>query len=287
MLIQYKVTLKALRPLHWPHFAGGRVRGAFGRALRQAACITLAADCRGCPLRNTCAYGQVFDPAAPTQALHPSFRDGIAAYVIQPPALGAHTMQPGDKCEFLLRLLPPATAHQSLLKLTLKAAVETHLFSPGDCALESLEIQSISLAEQAPASQRIALQWHTPLRLQQQGKPLNEGRQLDALVLVRAVLRRQLQWNQLSGQAAQPAEPFLQAATQCVLDARQLQWHEISRYSNTQSQKLPLDGLIGSAVLTGPAGALQTLQPLLQLGELLHIGKATVFGLGHYQMRVD
>jgi CRISPR/Cas system endoribonuclease Cas6 (RAMP superfamily) len=116
---------------------------------------------------------------------------------------------------------------------------------------------------------------------------LKDGRQLDALVLVRAVLRRQLQWNQLSGQAAQPAEPFLQAAMHCVLDAGQLQWHEISRYSNTQSQKLPLDGLIGTALLTGPAGALQTLQPLLQLGELLHIGKATVFGLGCYQMRVN
>ena len=185
------------------------------------------------------------------------------------------------------RLNTTANAHQSLLKLTLKAAVETHLFSPGDCALQGLEIQSISLAEQAPASQRISLQWLTPLRLQQQGRLLTNGKQFDASILVRAALRRQLQWNQLSGQATQPAEPFLQAAMQCVLDAGQLQWHEISRYSNTQSQKLPLGGLIGTALLTGPAGALQTLQPLLQIGELLHIGKATVFGLGCYQMRVN
>lgn len=287
MLTQLNVTLKALRPLHWPHFAGSRLRGAFGRALRQASCITQAENCQGCPMRSSCAYGQVFDPATANTVLHPSFQDGIPAYVLQPPALGAQDMQPGDERQFSLRLLPPAMAHQRLLLHILREAIEKHLFSPGDCTLQNIEIQTISMAPQRAVSYRMALQWLTPLRLQHQGKPLTQGQQLDPRTLVQAAWRRQLQWQQLSGQSATAVEPLLQAADQCKLDTQQMQWHAISRFSNSQHQYLPLDGLLGSAVLTGPTAALQTLLPLLAIAELLHIGKATVFGLGRFQMRVD
>ncbi len=73
-------------------------------------------------------------------------------------------------------------------------------------------------------------------------------------------------------------------ANACTLDTRNLQWHDIQRHSGTQNQKLPLGGLIGSATLSGPDAALQTLLPLLQMGEQLHIGKETVMGLGRYQL---
>jgi len=45
-----------------------------------------------------------------------------------------------------------------------------------------------------------------------------------------------------------------------------------------------LGGLIGAATLSGPTAAMQTLLPLLQLGERLHIGKETVMRLGRYQL---
>ena len=287
MLTQLNVILKALRPLHWPHFAGGRLRGAFGRALRQASCITLAEDCQGCKLRSSCAYGQVFDPAKANKVLHPSFQDGIPAYVMQPPALGAQDMQPGDERQFSLLLLPPAAAHLSLLQHILREVVEKHLFNPGDCTLHDIEVQAVGVPLQRLVKHQIALQWLSPLRLQNQGQPMTRGQQLDPRTLVQAAWRRQLQYRQLSGQTATAVEPLLQAADQCLLDTRQLQWHAISRYSTRKNLYLPLDGLLGTAILTGPAAALQNLLPLLEMGELLHIGKATVFGLGRFQIRVD
>jgi hypothetical protein len=131
---------------------------------------------------------------------------------------------------------------------------------------------------------QITLRWLTPLRLQKQGKPIFKPQLLDATTLVRALVRRHLQWSQLSAQAPADTEPQIQSMGHCKLDTRNLHWHDIARYSGTQQGKLPLGGLMGSATLHGPAQALATLLPLLQRGEQLHVGKETVMGLGRYQL---
>jgi hypothetical protein len=291
-------TIEATQSVAWPHFAGSTLRGAFGRAFRQAACITGQDKCDGCPLRNSCAYGIVFDPAAPAQPLHPSFRDGMPRYIVQPPALGACQMPTGQTQNFDLLLLPGTQAHHGLIKHTLLSAVERELFAPGLfklLATQSSQIHVLSANTETPeqpnqANAHITLRWLTPLRLQHQGKPVFKAQQLDAHSLVRALLRRQLQWQQISSEKpeASPQKPsgleVLGHAQACILDTRNLQWHDIQRHSGSQNQKLPLGGLIGSATLSGPSAALHMLLPLLQLGEQLHIGKETVMGLGRYRL---
>lgn len=299
------ITLQATQALAWPHFAGSTLRGAFGRALRRAACITGQNTCTGCPLRNSCAYGVVFDPAAPAQPLHPSFRDGLPRYLVQAPALGAHQLTAGDSQTFGLLLLPGTHAHHSLIQHTLQRTVEQELMQAGMFKLLGTQTSQVPIAPFGDnttnttdttdtATAHITLRWHSPLRLQQQGKPVFKPQQLDALSLMRALQRRHLQWCQIAGQPAPvgPAANHTQvqtaatatAASACTLDTRHLHWHDLQRHSGTQNQKLPLGGLLGSATLSGPHAALQRLLPLLQLGEQLHIGKETVMGLGRYQL---
>jgi CRISPR/Cas system endoribonuclease Cas6 (RAMP superfamily) len=302
-------TIEATQTVAWPHFAGSTLRGAFGRALRQAACITGQDKCGGCPLRNSCAYGVVFDPAASAQPLHPSFRDGLPRYMVQPPALGACPLSVGETQSFDLLLLPGTQAHHGLIEHILRTAVEKELFQPGLFKLLGTQVsqdsvpQSLTLpqmpgsdnttpANTHPATTHITLRWLTPLRLQQQGKPVFKPQQLNAQGLVHALLRRQMQWQQITDQKPQasPAtstpeqQDPLRCAPACTLDTRLLQWHDIQRHSGTQNQKLPLGGLIGAATLSGPTAAMHTLLPLLQLGERLQIGKETVMGLGRYQL---
>lgn len=295
MLTDFHVTLQAQRPLLWPHFAGSRIRGAWGRALRQAACITNQPACNGCAVRSHCAYGALFDPGAPAQPLHPSFQNGIAAYLIQVPPLGARPLQPGDTTGFTLRLLAGAQPHHNLVEHALRDAVNQHLFKPGDCALQTIERHHLPLVdttlhttpETDPTTlSAIHIQWLTPLRLQHQGKPLFRPQDLSATTLASAAWRRYLQWCQLTRQAPAATQPPLHAAAQqCTLNTQALQWHDISRYSNTQQKHLPLGGLLGATLLTGPEHALQTLLPALRLGEQLHMGKETVFGLGQYRVQ--
>ena len=299
------VTFQANQMVAWPHFAGSTLRGAFGRALRQAACITGRSSCADCPLRNSCAYGVIFDPVAPAQPLHPSFRDGLPCYLVQPPALGACTLTAGQTQSFSLLLFPGTQVHHGLVEHILRTAVEKELLQPGLFKLLHTKVNHTPVAplhrgsnllvpSAAPpatlgsAPAQVTMRWHTPLRLQHQGKPVFKPTQLDATILVRALLRRQMQWQQITHQnpaeLATASQDLLASADSCTLDTRNLQWHDIERRSGTQGQKLPLGGLIGIATLQGPAAHLQALLPLLQLGEQVHIGKETVMGLGRYQL---
>lgn len=304
-LTRLTITLAATQTVAWPHFAGSTLRGAFGRALRKAACITGQPKCTGCPLRQSCAYGVVFDPVAPAQPLHPSFRDGLPRYVVQPPALGACQLHAGHTQSFNLLLLPGTQAHHDLVQHTLRRAVETELFAPGlfklmhtqnsqDAvpAIDPVPTEppqpSADTVTHSPAKGQVTLRWLTPLRLQVQGKPLFKPQQLNATALVNALQRRHLQWQQLTQPAplgSAPASPdWRELAQACTLDTHRLQWHDIQRHSGTQQQHLPLGGLIGSAVLSGPAPTLKQLLPLLQLGEQIHLGKEAIMGLGRYQL---
>lgn len=294
-LTRFSVRIEATRPVKWPHFAGSTLRGAFGRALRRAACITGRSQCTGCPVRAQCAYGAVFDPCAPSQPLHPSFNDGIPRYLVQAPSLGACQLGAGQAQHFALLLLPGTQSHHPLVAHTLKAATETELIQPGLFRLARLSVDAAPLT--LPALQRpppdiaapadivqTTLRWLTPLRLQAQGKPLFRPQQLDSAILLRALLGRYLQCCQITGQ--QPLDSTLAraAASACILDTRNLHWYDMLRHSSTQDKKLPLGGLMGSATWRGPRQALQVLLPLLHLGAQVHIGKEAVMGMGQYQV---
>ena len=60
-------------------------------------------------------------------------------------------------------------------------------------------------------------------------------------------------------------------------------WQAQARYSMRQQKRMDMDGLTGRFIIQGE---LAPLLPLLVLGEQLHCGKNTVFGLGRYQFRM-
>lgn len=297
-LLRYDMTLQVLRPLAWPHFAGSTLRGAFGRALRQAACVTGQAHCQGCPLRQQCAYGVVFEPAAPAQPLHPSFRDGIPRYVVQAPGLGAAALQSGQTLDWSLLLLPGAQPFTGLIEHTLRHGLGGHLLQAGHLHTQRIRPTPLDWpmgtsttspgATPEPPRQNAgnkgttAWQLHliSPLRLQRNGQPLRSGSELDTPGLVRAALRRQLQICQLARCTPPDPAPALAAATQCSIDTRQLRWHDMRRHSDRQDRHVPLGGLIGTLTLQGPPRAMATLQPLMALAQQVHLGKETIVGLG-------
>ena len=286
-ITRLEVTIKARKVVSWPHFSGSTLRGAFGRALRLASCMTGQPTCKGCQLRNGCAYGVVFDPAPPAEPLHPSFQDGVPRYMVQPPGLGACQLPAGQVQTFNLVLLPGAHTHLKLIEHVLKVAVEQELTQPNCFKLESINISQHHVDTLNAANvktEAITLRWHVPLRLQIQGKPISNPNGLNTNILIRAMLRRQLQWLQLTNQHQTPTSEQLNAAADCKLDISNLCWHDMRRFSGTQNDKIPLGGLIGSATVQGPAHALSKLMPLLRLCEQLHIGKETVMGLGRYEL---
>ncbi len=294
-LLQLTITIQAQQAIEWPHYSGSTLRGAFGRALRHAACITRKPDCKGCPLRKNCTYGVVFDPEAPVNRIHPSFQDGLPLYWLEPPSLGAAKLKPGQTISFKLVLMAAATKEAGFIENILKAAVEAELIDKGCFKLVQIQKQASEVplidgqllypdATNDAAGGTVVLRFQTPLRLQVAGKPIFTPSALSAELLFRAMIRRYLQWCQVSGLGAVNFQGLQLAAKACEADTSNLHWHDISRHSGQQNRTIPLGGLIGQLVLRGPRTALQALYPLLSFGQTLHIGKEVMVGLGQYQL---
>ena len=62
---------------------------------------------------------------------------------------------------------------------------------------------------------------------------------------------------------------------------RDLHWYDWERYSGRQEARMKMGGLMGG---TSFRGDLAPLWPLIAMGEHLHVGKGTSFGLGKYEV---
>jgi CRISPR/Cas system endoribonuclease Cas6 (RAMP superfamily) len=58
-----------------------------------------------------------------------------------------------------------------------------------------------------------------------------------------------------------------------------IRWRDWERYSARQDARMKMGGFVGEVEY---AGAIGEFVPLLKLGERVHIGKGTGFGLGRY-----
>jgi CRISPR/Cas system endoribonuclease Cas6 (RAMP superfamily) len=60
-----------------------------------------------------------------------------------------------------------------------------------------------------------------------------------------------------------------------------LRWYDWERYSGRQDTRMKLGGFIGRVTFSG---ALDYFWPYLSLGEFIHVGKGSSFGLGKYEI---
>ena len=63
--------------------------------------------------------------------------------------------------------------------------------------------------------------------------------------------------------------------------ASDIRWYDWKRYSTRQESWMTLGGIIGSVLYEGD---MSDFMPLLRLGEYIHVGKGTSFGLGKYEI---
>ncbi len=268
-------------------FLGNELRSAFGWALRRLSCLTAAPSCQGCPIRRRCAYGVVFDPEAPSAPLHPSLRDGIPAYVVEPPPYGPSATP--DSAIFALTLLPPAVPYASAIERALRRAWVDNPRLLGGCRANGpLERETLPPAAESAdedTGERLVLEFDTPLRVEQHGTVVADANRLRPADLARLLVRRLQQWDQLSGERLSPlaTDPALWQAI--TIETRGLFPIDLHRYSRSQGRSHPLGGLIGPLEVRGPRANLRALLPLLRHAEPLHLGKRTAFGLGRFHLR--
>jgi hypothetical protein len=308
-IARYRFTAVMRSALTLPDYAGSLLRGVFGHALRFIGCQTGMSVCTGCPSIQGCPYAEVFEPTLLGPAALAGARgtqSRAAPYIIEPPTQGPRTLLSGDELHFHMVLIGPGlrhlllvlTAWQRALRQGLGPSSATGTLVRVDRVDGEGRIEPIWSAEEpwikphSPlthaacyAGDTCTLEFITPLRIQRKGIALGPDA-LDAEALVSAITRR-LRWldSLYFGQRLPPLEPSVIQGWADTLDIEMtLAWRDLERFSRRQQQHTPLGGVVGEARLRHvPA----PLMHMLSLGQSVHIGKETVFGLGQYIVKAS
>lgn len=99
-IARYRFSFRLADDLRLPPYAGSTLRGVFGHALRQAACMTRKKECSGCPLLETCPYSRIF-ATPPSRLLSKSQQNNPPQpYIIEAPSDGIRHYRAGSLYQF-------------------------------------------------------------------------------------------------------------------------------------------------------------------------------------------
>ena len=298
-LARLHLTVRAEGPLQLPPYAGSMLRGAFGHALLALSPLPHT-DGKPCALHASCPYCQLFAaPPLPGHSLQ-KFSHMPQPYVIEPPTGGAQRLQAGQPFGFGLVLVGKALGLLPTVLQAWQRALRTGL-GPRHTSCTLLEVIDENCLQRSSEKrahlpnlnrsvpptpvlgEHATLHFHTPLRLQVQGKPVRAAQLTARDVFVALARRTQLLCDVHLGAAA-PQLDFAALSTQAAainLQGEGLRWFDWGRYSQRQQQEMQLGGLLGSVHLQGD---LAPFAQLLHQGQWLHVGKNATMGLGGYRL---
>ena len=296
-IARYQLNVTMLSPIKLPFFSGSMLRGALGHSLRKVSCITHKKSCLNCPVVTSCPYPEIYEPTAKPAEAVSGYTQLPALYVIEPPQCGEKTLHTGETFSFNMVLMGKAlkqlpliifawqkalqkglTPQQSKAQLTKVAHENDEGFKPV-WSIDQTQLEEHNQLISLPTlnTEKISLELHTPTRLQRRGKPVGPDK-LNARDLLAPLLRRQQLFSQLT--AGETAQTIRQQIDNTDINLEhQLKWVDWTRYSNRQQQKMALGGIMGKLTLQGDLAPYS--QPLA-LGQWLHVGKNTTFGMGRY-----
>lgn len=318
---QYVVQLVAKEPARLPPYAGSTVRGAFGQAIKELVCPRvenrLQGNCDRCGAAVDCLYSAFFE-TRPNEREENSLRYARLppAYCLDPaPSLVdrwiAGRSPPEQELaidesfhfELLffgranLRLLPRLIEILQRLaacglgagqaRFALKSVLsilpdEPPLFLYPQTACRAAENRTSwqdlhrSLP---PVPNTVTLQWLSPVRIKFRDCLLKH--QLPFQVLMERLCER-LDLVARTHCLSPPWDwqPLVEEARRVVVVENRLSWLELERRSK-KSGSMGIGGMMGTIAYVGN---LAPFWPLLWLGQVLHLGKFTVLGLGRYQL---
>ncbi|MFZ7108771.1 CRISPR system precrRNA processing endoribonuclease RAMP protein Cas6 [Avibacterium volantium] len=293
---RYELQFQVTQPFELPDYAGSTLRGGFGRALRKICCMTKLEDCKTCPLYRTCPYTNIFETPAPESHQIQKFSQVPNGYIIEPPSWGRKYYRLGEVLRFNLVLMGNLVEQLPLITFAFKRAGEYNI-AGGKAALSALSLlaekesipillddkiieHSTILTFPKKLSSNLELEILTPLRLQENGKPLTDK----TISLERFLISLAKRIALLCEFHYQPLNldfDSLIASIPQITQSRNLKWLDWARYSSRQQQKMKLGGLVGQWHLHNVP---EDWAKLLYLGQWLHNGKNATFGLGKYKI---
>jgi len=292
-----------------PPYKGSTFRGSFGGAFRRIACSMRQAECGNCMLREQCSYAYIFETAPPPDSKALSKYESIPRpFVIEPPLETKEDYFPGESLIFHLVLMGRGIRYLPYFIVVFREMGEAGIgrgrrpFTLEDVTAVGLEesqsiyssktntVQNLDLSfsgsqflNKLPDNvENIKIVFETPIRLKDGGKIAGRP---EFHIFFRQAMRRLSALSYFHHGETLEADyaGLSERARSISLIENSTSWHDWERYSRRQQQRMNLGGLVGTAVYEGK---MDEFLPWLFLGEQIHVGKNTVFGLGKYRISV-
>lgn len=299
-VVRYRWRYCVEQSVRLPPYLSSKWRGAFGRALKATVCLMPPhTPCLTCPLRQTCLYPLFFeDNLVPELARYTAPPRPFIVECGAPPDRAAvgETLELdmvliGAVNDYLMALIPAArragqygldVGRERVLLRLLEVLRQDGIdqwtpLAPSDGALPR---QVAPIPIPAPP-QRVRIEWVTPLRLKHRGRLVTPETFSLAYFIERLLARSRL-LEQFYGEGE--ADTTLTVVHDLPGERRrELRWREISHWSARQRALMKLGGVVGFMEINN-GERLTLVWPALWLGQWLHVGNNTSFGLGEYRL---
>ncbi len=268
-MIRYHKIDTILKPSETtPHpFIGSTLRGAFGMALKKVVCINPSYNCEGCFAKENCLFYDFFEEKNRAHqyrfdfTLNPKNYD-FSLYLFE---------EATEKLPYVVSALHKMLTEQGLGK-------DRHTFEIAKMRVngktiyegEKFDLKDVTPQTFVPQKDAgaIVLELLTPLRMKQKGKLLREKPPLETLIYSIANRMSEIKGEQRTKLPFTPAYREKSASVRFV---------DQTRRSNRQRTKLQIGGITGEIRYDSID---EKSLMMLELGEILGVGKQTVFGMG-------
>ena len=263
-LSKYRFTLEAIDDISLPAYKGSTFHGGFGHALMKI---------------SPTWYRYFFEPGLNKKG------DWPKPFVLLPPLDELEHYPKGHLFYLELTLIGEATQHYAIAQ----AAIE-YLGMQMGLGYELGKYKIIDIEHSQPEfqnpnkAQQITLHLATRLRLKTNNRLLRQTPDFQSLItrllgrvktLEKAYMNTEIETHD--------HQILITQAKKIKIQKSHIQWDDWDRFSGSQRKWMKFGGLMGEVSYKGD---LQPFMNVLRLGEWLHIGNKTSFGLGKYEMEV-
>lgn len=287
----YQLTFD--QPALLPAQTGSMLRGALGHALKLLYCS--CADNLTSKLLHKvdCLYSSIFENTSKAELISNGITQVPPAFVFSPLT---QTTRGNKKTTYQGQITLLGVAHQhateffQALRLAAYRGLGVQQQSAALSSVEQLAVSLLNAQDVLSMSQGVEIKLISPLFIKRRMQGTNHSKAVQAhqfnFQAWLVALHRRLSILHSVYQVPASTLPALanwldHSEHYCV--THQLYDERFARHSNRQQQSMPLSGLLGTIQIHQPLPT--ELLSAMHLGQWLHIGGKTAFGLGAYQLQ--
>ena len=295
-----------------PSYNGSTLRGGFGHAFRRIICAFKGKECTDCLLRHQCVYAYVFETPVPAGAqIMRKYTAAPHPFVLEPCINNRQPLHEGENLSFGLTLIGRATDYLPYFIYAFEELGRIGI-GKGRGKYELMEVTEEGEGEHPDTKNiiyrgtnkllaqpngptrwsdivrndpkpppAVCISFHTPTRIKYKNRLTKD---LEFHILFRNLLRRISLLSYFHcGYKLDDSEfkNLIEQSREIKATRRALYWHDWERYSNRQETRMKMGGFMGDIAYAGDLGPFW---PYIRLGEYVHVGKGSGFGLGRYRI---